>query len=133
MADGKIKNYKTGKYLVEEGEWITATLNSGVKATDTGLGGFKGIRYRKIGNHVYVIGSVSTTWDGTNQRVLTTLPAGYRPKFNHYVFCPLTSSNIARIYMASDGKVILEWVKSIANGNNITTELSWVSVNIDFL
>lgn len=132
MADGTVKNYKTGNLLVEEGKWITATLNSGVKATNTGLGGFKGIRYRKIGNHVYVIGSISTTWDGTNPVVLTTLPEGYRPKLNNYVFCPLTSSNIARIYIANDGKVILEWVKSIVNGSNVTTELSWVGVKADF-
>lgn len=132
MADGTIKNYKTGNLLVEEGKWITATLNSGVKATDSGLGGCKGIKYRKIGNHVFVIGSVSTTYDGTNQVVLTTLPEGYRPKFLNYTFCPLTGSNIARIYIANDGRLVLEWVKSIANGNNVTNELSWVSTKIDF-
>lgn len=132
MADGTIKNYKTGNLLIEEGKWITATLNSGVKATDSGLGGCKGIKYRKIGNHVFVIGSVSTTYDGTNQVVLTTLPEGYRPKFLNYTFCPLTGSNIARIYIANDGRLVLEWVKSIANGNNVTNELSWVSTKIDF-
>lgn len=60
--------------LTKDSGWITATLESGVEASSGGNGGFKGIRYKKIGDRVYVEGSVSVTWDGSNAISLTTLP-----------------------------------------------------------
>ena len=122
------KLYKSTK----DSGWITATLESGVEATETGYGGFRGIRYRKIGSRVYVEGSVSTSWDGSNHTLLTQLPIGYRPQLNHYTLVPLTSSNIARIFISAAGNVYLEWVRTIANGSSVTSSLSWLAIDLDF-
>lgn len=69
-------------------DWNVLPLASGVLATDTGYGGTAhGIIYRKIGNKVALIGSVSA---GGTGKILGTLPEGYRPQYRNFFFVPAT-------------------------------------------
>lgn len=132
VQEGTEINAEIFNKLVSQEDWATATLNTGVKASTQGYGGFKGIRYKKIGNRVYVNGSISATWDGSNILTIANLPEGYRPNFNCYALRPLTGVNIARIFVNTAGNLYLEWVRKIADGTAVTTELSWIDINIDF-
>ncbi len=122
------KLYKSTK----DSGWITATLESGVAASENGYGGFKGIRYRKIGNRVYIEGSISTTWNGSSNQLLAAIPAEFRPTGTRYGFVPLTGTNIARIIVSSTTGVFLEWVRSMVDGSTVTSELSWIAINIEY-
>ncbi len=77
--------------LEKEPDWTDLKLASRVTASSGGLGGYRGIQYKKIRNHVYIRGSVSFTWDGsTNVQLTEQLPLELRPKLSHYSFVPLT-------------------------------------------
>ena len=116
----------------EELDWKTATLAANI-SEGSGLGGTKGIKYKKVGNHVYVKGSIKCTWDGTNSLLLTTLPSDYRPTgYNLYFFQPLGGNNIARTYISSAGQIYLEWIKALSDGSSKTSENAWVEINMDF-
>lgn len=77
--------------------WIDCELEDGITGATAGYGGPAGIQYRQIGKVVYVRGSISATYDGSNSLLLTTLP--YTQDYRTYVFDVLTGSRIARLYI----------------------------------
>lgn len=87
--------------------------------------------YRKVEKEVIIDGTVTATWDGSNNTLIATLPTEYRPKGNVYILAPCGGKRIARLCIKSTGELLLEWVVAIADGSSYT-ESVWVQVNIRF-
>ena len=111
--------------------WITPTDISTL-VTTPGVAS-KGVRYRKIGTHVYVSGRVGLTADHDGGAVLIfTLPTGYRPSNNVYRFSAATGYRLTRMMIQSSGKVIIEWIIGVGTGTLMTGAVSWVDIDCDF-
>ncbi len=119
--------------LLAQGEssepaWNYVTLSKGSTPGSYGAGR---MRYMKMGNHVFVAGSVNVT-PGTNV-TLFTLPAGYRPTSGTAtVIRPCSGTRVARIAVTTDGSFNLEWVKNLTDGSSYTSGSLWVECSIDF-
>lgn len=85
----------------EDTGWINLELRPEVSVGTIGVIG-QVPQYRKIGNHVFVRGQISTTWTSGSNRNIATLP--YKPKKNVYKIVPLTQRNLARIFVAPNRK-----------------------------
>jgi len=66
-------------YAGDDGAWIKATLLNGV--TPYNNSDDNSLRYRKIGNMVFVRGLLAVT-DPTPNLIAATLPAGFRPAYS---------------------------------------------------
>lgn len=130
-TDGTIKNWKSGKILqeIDDTGWKNLTLKDGVAVSTVTLLN-QTPQYRKVGNHVFIRGHVSATWDGANNIPIATVP--YKPLKHTYKLVPLNGTNIARIFVHSDGVMAIEWIKKIADGTNETTAKTWIQIDIDF-
>lgn len=120
-------------YIANDSKWITISsfLNSFAQASTSWT---STCMYRKIGNHVYLKGCVKTPSSWANSAsYMFQLPVGYRPNTRKYVLNPMTLARIARIYVDTNGYVSLEWTKNLSDGSNVSGELSWVQIDMDFL
>lgn len=118
-------------YVPVQTNWIELTPADGV--TTPGEHGNGALRYRAEGKHVYLAGSVNTAWDGTNIKLIATLPEGYRPSQGDAVhsFQVTGGNKIARIYVAPTGEIYLEWKRNLSDGSS-ATDNNWLEVNMDF-
>ena len=115
-------------------EWKALTLknnfeNKGFEANQ--------LEYRKIGNHVYIRGSVKfpddATWTGSAIQV-ADLPTIIAPKKgNHYSMNACGGERIARVIATATGGLSIEWIRRLTDGANDTTTTGlWVSMNVDY-
>lgn len=115
-------------------EWKALTLknnfeNKGFEANQ--------LEYRKIGNHVYIRGSVkfpdNATWTGSAIQV-ADLPTIIAPKKgNHYSMNACDGARIARVIATATGGLSIEWIRRLTDGANDTTTTGlWVSMNVDY-
>ena len=112
----------------EEPAWNYVTLSKGTTPGSYGAGR---MRYMKMGNHVFVAGSVNVT-PGSNV-ILFQLPQGYRPNAGTAtVIRPCSGSRVARVTVAPDGNFYIEWVKNLSDGSSYTSASIWVECSIDF-
>ena len=118
-------------YVPAQTNWIELTPADGV--TTPGTHGNGVLRYRAEGKHVYVAGSINVAWDGTNNKLIATLPEGYRPSQGDAVhsFQVTGGNKIARIYVAPTGEIYLEWKRNLSDGSSATDD-NWLEVNMDF-
>lgn len=118
-------------YVPAQTNWIELTPADGV--TTPGEHGNGALRYRAEGKHVYLAGSVNVAWDGTNNKLIATLPSGYRPSQGDAVhsFQATGGNKIARIYVAPTGEIYLEWKRNLSDGSS-ATDNNWLEVNMDF-
>ena len=85
----------------EDSGWIPLILKDGVSVST--INNISQVpQYRKIGNHVFVRGYISTTWTPGSNKLIATLP--YSPKNTVYKLGPLTQTNLARIFVAPNRK-----------------------------
>lgn len=86
--------------------WIYPTLENGWNNSSAHA---SPVRYRKIGNVVYIAGSIT---GGTFRSTIFTLPVGFRPGGNYQVTLIRATAGYARLHINYDGKnngrVILE-------------------------
>lgn len=108
-------------------DWVNVTPANGT--TPSTYGGI--LRYKKIGRHVFVDGSVNLSYSGS-QITIFTLPEGYRPGANRYRIAPCAGSNAARLAVLSDGQYLLEWIKKLSDGTNAALTNAWVDCAFDF-
>lgn len=102
-----------------------------VLGTTPGNYGAGRMRYKKVGNHVFIAGSVNVT--PGSDIVLCNIPEGYRPVTGTAtVINPCQGSRLARIAVYSNGDFRLEWVKNLSDGSNLTTGPVWVECSIDY-
>ena len=110
-----------------DAEWIYPTLTNG---TTPGGAGSGTLRYKKLGNHVFIMGSVTIT-PSTSSVTIFTLPEGYRPISNVYKLAAMGGKRIARLYANPSGLFVLEWTVDISDGASYTNS-NWVECSMDF-
>lgn len=119
--DGTIKNFKTGNYLAEiDSKFQNLSLVNGI----TGGSITKGVRYKKTGGIVSVIGDISGAKG--EQTIIATLPVGYRPAYQTYVLGACSGPRFCRWVILPTGNIILEWV---SDGKY---DLPWYELNFSF-
>ena len=102
-----------------------------ILSTTPGNYGAGRMRYKKVGNHVFIAGSVNVT-PGSNV-ILFQLPQGYRPNAGTAtVIRPCSGSRVARVTVAPDGNFYIEWVKNLSDGSSYASTSIWVECSIDF-
>ena len=117
-------------YIPAQTNWIELAPADGV--TTPGTYGNGVLRYRAEGKHVYVAGSINAAWDGTNNKLIATLPSGYRPANGNCYFLQVRGGqNVARVFIKTSGEIYIEWVKSLSDGSN-NTGSGWFDLNMDF-
>lgn len=108
--------------------WQNITLASGVSVGS--IGGTP--QYRKIGNIVYVQGGFAYT-KGSSSMTLGTLPDGYRPTDNIYVFSAMAGSRIVRTVIAPTGEIVCDWIYNLNGGTAYTGSVTWNAINISYV
>lgn len=128
--DESINGVWTSYYVPAQTDWIELTPADGV--TTPGTYGNGVLRYRAEGKHVYVAGSIVATWDGTNNKLIATLPSEYRPANGNCYFLQVRGGlNVARVFIKTSGEIYIEWVKSLYDQSN-NTDSGWLDLNMDF-
>lgn len=111
--------------------WISAELSDKITASTSG--DLSGIRYRKIGNHIYIEGRIICTYQESNITLnATALASEYRPTTNTSFFMQVNGTKIARGYVNTSGNIILEWIVNISDGSYYETQVSWLYFNVDY-
>lgn len=114
-------------------EWTPLTLENGFENAKFEA---KQLEYKKIGNHVYIRGSVQfpadTAWSGSALTV-AFLPAAIKPtRGNHYVIAACGGARIARI-LVTQTDLKLEWMRLLSTGANDTSATGiWCSMTMDY-
>lgn len=120
----------TGKHS----EWkrVTSYMTNVVTDPPSDVAWAAPLRYRKIGNHVYINGYVSLTSDYEGGFVaVADIP--HKPTYCEYYTLTTTSVNdIAQIGVTKDGTLIIYWIKSIFGGGTALGKISWVYISIDY-
>ena len=103
--DGKIKNFKTGKYLAEiDSSFQNLQLASGISVgTIT-----KQAKYKKTGGIVSVVGDISGVT--AERTTIATLPVEYRPAYQMYFLGTCSGQRFCRWFILPNGNITLEWV-----------------------
>lgn len=119
--DGKIKNFKTGKYLAEiDSSFQNLSLASGITVGSIS----KQAKYKKTGGIVSVIGDVAgITKAGTK---IATLPDGYRPAYQIYFLGACSGKRFCRWVIVPKGEIILEYV------SDEKYDSPWYGLNFSF-
>ena len=124
-ANKKVKFRK----IKQDSGWLDLQLEDGV--TVSSVDNIKQVpQIRKIGNHVFIRGHISATWSTTTNINIARLP--YKSSQNIYKIVALSGRNLARLFITTNGIIGIEWIVKINDGSNINTEISWLSIDIDF-
>lgn len=119
--DGKIKNFKTGKYLAEiDSSFRNLQLASGISVgTIT-----KQAKYKKTGGIVSVVGDISGVT--AERTAIATLPVEYRPAYQMYFLGTCSGQRFCRWFILPNGNITLEWV---SDGKY---DSAWYGLNFSF-
>ena len=113
--------------ILNDTGWITLPLASGISASESG----RGLpQYRKIGNHIYIRGTVDVTVSDSKVLV-ATLPSGYRPSRVEYNLQTCNGARIAQIFVNAYGELKIDAVYNLSDGSIYNGDL-WVQVVIDY-
>lgn len=110
--------------IVDDTGWIDLVLLN--KAKEGTLCGTP--QYRKIGNEVYLRGSIAFTMPSGGSIELANIPKEIQPKNNIYYLAPLRGERIARFIIYS-GKLHCEWIINIKDGSKYSGEMIWTDIN----
>ena len=103
--DGKIKNFKTGKYLGEvDSSFQNLQLASGISVGTIA----KQAKYKKTGGIVSVVGDISGVT--AERTTIATLPVEYRPPYQIYFLGTCSGKRFCRWFILPNGNITLEWV-----------------------
>lgn len=78
------------------------------------------LRYRKIGNMVYVEGYGTFTYGGSTIS-FATIPTGYRPSISKYTIAAAGGKTVSRFGITSEGNLFCDWTINVSNGSDATT------------
>lgn len=109
--------------------WKNLTLSSGVIAASTGAGT---PQYRKIGNHVFVRGSVSYDVSASDSKTIATLPTGFRPNKVPYDITACANNRLGQKHINSSGGVVVDYVVNVADGSRYSGTIDWLDISMDF-
>lgn len=92
------------------------------------------VRYRKKGGVVYINGTfgLKNKTAGAN-KVLFTLPDGYRMSSGFYYFVNTSSGTVmSRYILNANGQVSLEWIRKLTDGTEMTGNIVWAGIDTCF-
>lgn len=119
--DGKIKNFKTGKYLAEiDSSFQNLSLASGITVGSV----VQQAKYKKTGGIVSVVGDISGVT--AERTTIATLPVEYRPAYQMYFLGTCSGQRFCRWFILPNGNITLEWV---SDGKY---DLPWYGLNFSF-
>ena len=119
--DGKIKNFKTGKYLAE----LDSTFQNLQLASGISVGSIaQQAKYKKTGGIVSIIGDVAGITAANT--TIATLPLGYRPNCQMYFIGTCSGQRFCRWIVFTDGSIRLEWA---SDGKY---DSAWYGLNFSF-
>ena len=92
------------------------------------------VRYRKKGGVVYINGTFGLKNKVANtNKTLFTLPDGYRMDSGFYYFVNTSSGYaMSRYILNSNGQVLLEWIRKLTDGSEMTGNIVWASIDTSF-
>lgn len=111
--------------------WTNLTLASGVTAGSFGGSPTGQPAYRVVGGMCYLVGSVNLTAVSSGSVVISTLTASARPSSNVYIISPCGSTRVARLFVSTDGRLVLEWLVNISDGSRYAGS-TWVQINMTY-
>lgn len=120
--------------LREDTGWIniigTSIANADLVAPSVGTP----VRYRKKGGVVYINGTFGLKNKVANtNKILFTLPDGYRMSSGFYYFTNTSSGYVmSRYILSSNGQVNLEWVRKFTDGSEMTGNIVWAGIDTCF-
>lgn len=110
--------------------WLTLPLASGISAAATGAGT---PRYRRIGTHVYIRGSVTFTVPASGSTTLATLPADvYYPSAAKYDLMACDNNRMAQNHINTSGQVICDYIVNVNDGSRFSGVIEWADITMDF-
>lgn len=110
-----------------EPDWAYPGLTNGT--TPGSVGG--ALRYRKMGAHVYIDGTVQISAGNDSAVLICNLPEEYRPKADAYRLAAAEGERIAKICVDTSGNMSLAWLLNIADGADYTST-AWVDCSLDY-
>lgn len=111
-------------------DWTPLTLNNGFSQGNYER---EELAWKKIGNHVYISGSVVLDDAFTGKMTVATLPSKCAPTRSNYRIVAGSGARIARIFVSPSGALELEWIRKLSDGSNDTTTTGlWVSMTMDY-
>ena len=119
------------EFIADDTGWKTLTLTSDFHTYEDSSPNIP--MYRKVGKVVEIVGAIAPTSEipsGTN-KLIATLPEGYRPSKNRYFICQGSGRNIWTLYVYPDGSIIFARYGSSAYGAASTSV--WLPFNVTFL
>lgn len=125
-------NIQSIKNQLADTGWINAPLASGVYNLS---GSAQPLKYRRKNGIVYVSGVVKVTGkSGDSQKVITTLPAGFRIMSGSYYYFTnaATGGTMSRYLVLSSGNITLEWVRKLQDGSVLSGDITWVGIDISY-
>lgn len=119
------------EFIADDTGWQTLTLTSDFHTYEDSSPNIP--MYRKVGKVVEIVGAIAPTSEipsGTN-KLIATLPEGYRPSKNRYFICQGSGRNIWTLYVYSDGSIVFARYGSSAYAAASTSV--WLPFNVTFL
>ena len=119
------------EFIADDTGWQTLTLTSDFHTYEDSSPNIP--MYRKVGKVVEIVGAIAPTSEipsGTN-KIIATLPEGYRPSKNRYFICQGSGRNIWTLYVYPNGSIIFARYGSSAYGAASTSV--WLPFNVTFL
>ena len=108
--------------------WQLLPVASGITTPYSARYGGGELKIGRVGNHVYITGSIS----GKSGATIATLPTGFWPlDGNKYFLKACTGARVARIMVTTAGVMGIEWVRLMKDATEYTTA-TWVDCNIDY-
>ena len=92
------------------------------------------MRYRKKGGVVYINGTFGLkNKTASANKVLFTLPDEYRMSSGFYYFTNTSSGFVmSRYILNSNGQVLLEWIRKLTDGSEMTGDIVWASIDTSY-
>lgn len=119
------------EFIADDTGWQTLTLTSDFHTYEDSSPNIP--MYRKVGKVVEIVGAIAPTREipsGTN-KLIATLPEGYRPSKNRYFICQGSDRNIWTLYVYPDGSIVFARYGSSAYVAASTSV--WLPFNVTFL
>lgn len=113
----------------EDSGWSILTLYGGITAASVGAGTPK---IRKIGNHVFIRGSVTFTVPSTGTTTIADLPINRRPAVACYGLMACDDNRIAQNHINTAGEIINDYVVNVTDGSRYTGTIDWLDISMDF-
>lgn len=119
------------EFIADDTGWQTLTLTSDFHTYEDSSPNIP--MYRKVGKVVEIVGAIAPTSEipSDTNKIIATLPEGYRPSKNRYFICQGSGRNIWTLYVYPNGSIVFARYGSSAYVAASTSV--WLPFNVTFL